>query len=30
MTNPRTYLDFNATAPLLPQARAAVMAALDV
>ena len=30
MTNRRTYLDFNATAPLLPQARAAVMAALDV
>jgi cysteine desulfurase len=30
MTNPRTYLDFNATAPLLPQARAAVMEALDV
>jgi cysteine desulfurase len=29
MTNRRTYLDFNATAPLLPQARAAVMAALD-
>jgi cysteine desulfurase len=29
MTNRRTYLDFNATAPLLPQARAAAMAALD-
>src|SRR3954470_11602346 len=30
MTNRGTYLDFNATAPLLPQARAAVMEALDV
>src|SRR3954462_10380668 len=30
MTNRRTYLDFNATAPLLPQARTAMMAASDV
>ncbi|THD46054.1 MAG: cysteine desulfurase [Bradyrhizobium sp.] len=27
--NPRIYLDYNATAPLLPQARAAALAALD-
>lgn len=29
MTRVRTYLDFNATAPLRPQARAAMIAALD-
>jgi cysteine desulfurase len=29
MTRPRTYLDWNATAPLRPQARAAMVAALD-
>jgi cysteine desulfurase len=29
MSNARTYLDFNATAPLRPQARAAMLAALD-
>ena len=30
MTNERTYLDWNATAPLLPEARAAIERALDV
>jgi cysteine desulfurase len=30
MSGPRTYLDWNAGAPLRPEARAAVMAALDV
>ena len=30
MTGRRAYLDFNASAPLAPQARAAMMAALDV
>ena len=30
MTIPRTYLDWNATAPLRPEARAAVLAALEV
>ena len=30
MTQPRTYLDFNASAPLRPQAREAMLAALDV
>jgi len=30
MTGPRTYLDYNASAPLLPEARAAMLAALDV
>ncbi len=30
MNRARTYLDWNATAPLRPQARAAMMAALDV
>jgi cysteine desulfurase len=29
MSNARTYLDFNATAPLRPEARAAVLGALD-
>jgi cysteine desulfurase len=29
MSNPRTYLDFNATAPLRPQVRAAMLMALD-
>ena len=29
-TNPRIYLDFNATAPLVPAARAALAAALEV
>jgi cysteine desulfurase len=29
MSNARTYLDFNATAPLRPQARATMLAALD-
>jgi cysteine desulfurase len=29
MSNARTYLDFNATAPLRPQARGAMLAALD-
>ncbi|MCB1548804.1 MAG: cysteine desulfurase [Hyphomicrobiaceae bacterium] len=29
MTTPRTYLDFNATAPLRPEARMAMLAALD-
>ena len=29
-TNPRIYLDFNATAPLVPAARAAMTAALDI
>ena len=30
MAEPRTYLDHNATAPLRPEARAAMLAALDV
>ena len=30
MTQPRTYLDYNASAPLRPEAREAVLAALDV
>ena len=30
MTAPRTYLDWNATAPLRPEARAAMIAALDL
>jgi cysteine desulfurase len=30
MAAPRAYLDYNASAPLLPEARAAVLAALDV
>lgn len=30
MTTARTYLDWNASAPLLPEARAAMVAALDV
>lgn len=30
MTSERTYLDYNATAPLLPEARAAMVAALDL
>jgi cysteine desulfurase len=30
MAGPRAYLDYNASAPLLPAARAAVVAALDV
>ena len=30
MTGTRTYLDYNATAPLRPEARAAVVAALEV
>ena len=30
MTSPRIYLDYNATAPLCPEARAALVAALDV
>ncbi|MBX3579807.1 MAG: cysteine desulfurase [Rhizobiaceae bacterium] len=30
MTGPRAYLDWNASAPLLPEARAAMLAALDV
>ena len=30
MTGPRTYLDWNATAPLRREARAAMLAALDV
>jgi cysteine desulfurase len=30
MTNQRAYLDHNATAPLLPEARAAMIAALDL
>src|SRR5438034_10214575 len=30
MSRARTYLDWNATAPLRPQARAAVVAALDI
>src|SRR6185295_9129133 len=29
MSGPRTYLDWNATAPLRPEARAAMLAALD-
>ncbi len=29
MITPRTYLDYNATAPLLPEARAAMIAALE-
>jgi cysteine desulfurase len=29
MTTPRTYLDYNASAPLRPEARAAMLAALD-
>lgn len=29
-TNPRIYLDFNATAPIVPAARAALAAALDI
>src|SRR5438270_649059 len=29
MSNARTYLDFNATAPLRPEARAAMLGALD-
>ena len=30
MTQPRTYLDYNASAPLRPEAREAMLAALDV
>src|SRR5690606_11822309 len=30
MTSERTYLDWNATAPLLPEAQAAIVRALDV
>ena len=30
MTKPRTYLDYNASAPLRPEAREAMLAALDV
>ena len=30
MTRRRTYLDWNATAPLRPTARAAMLAALDL
>lgn len=30
MTNRRTYFDFNATSPLVPEARAAMIAALEV
>jgi cysteine desulfurase len=30
MTSPRAYLDYNASAPLLPAARAAMLSALDV
>ncbi|MGC1860764.1 MAG: cysteine desulfurase, partial [Methylocystis sp.] len=29
MTSPRAYLDYNATAPLRPRAREAMLAALD-